>query len=412
MNEGFSAFKALAWGIAALFAVAIMVPDTGSHFDRLRISKDVGKRGKSDGSVKVAQTTLPTTNVLYPEETFIPSNFDVDSELVPAWGTGAIPPSGKGVGAFRFLCGPGHLAYDDPIVYPGQPGRSHLHQFYGNTGANAYSTFESLRTTGQSTCMSPVNRSAYWMPAMLNGRGQVVRPDYVGIYYKRLPKSFSRCDPLKDPEAIGICIALPNGLKYVFGHDMARPEAGGGFYFNCDGPGAVQGHYPDIVTAAQYCPNGSKLGAVIHAPQCWDGKNLDSPDHRSHVAYTWRAPDGSSGVHPKCPSTHPFAIPEFTLQAWYTVDDTLDRSGTWDPERTVTWHLSSDAMPGRPKSKPGTTFHADWWGAWDNRVMAMWTDNCIDKYLECSGGDLGNGLQMKMFSGWSWTANPRLVPVP
>ena len=35
--------------------------------------------------------------------------------------------------------------------------------------------------------MSPLNRSGYWMPAMLNGAGYVVRPDYVMIYYKRRP---------------------------------------------------------------------------------------------------------------------------------------------------------------------------------------------------------------------------------
>jgi hypothetical protein len=76
------------------------------------------------------------------------------------------------VGAFRFICNPAHLAKDDPIGYPGQPGKSHLHQFFGNTAANANSTYESLRTTGQSTCNSPLNRSAYWMPAMMNGKGQ------------------------------------------------------------------------------------------------------------------------------------------------------------------------------------------------------------------------------------------------
>ena len=32
---------------------------------------------------------------------------------------------------------PGQLKADDPIVYPGQPGRSHLHQFFGNDAADA-----------------------------------------------------------------------------------------------------------------------------------------------------------------------------------------------------------------------------------------------------------------------------------
>ena len=53
----------------------------------------------------------------------VPSNFDVNSELVAAWGTGAIPPSALPdvVGAFRFICNASHLSYDDPIVYPVAP---------------------------------------------------------------------------------------------------------------------------------------------------------------------------------------------------------------------------------------------------------------------------------------------------
>ena len=60
----------------------------------------------------------------------------------------------------------------------------------------------------------------------------------------------------------------------------------------------------------------------------------------------------------------------------------------------------------------GTTFHADWFGAWDSSVMQMWSDNCINKLLNCSGGDLGNSWQLKQFSGFSYIANPRVVSVP
>ena len=301
------------------------------------------------------------------------------------------------VGAFRFICNPAHLAKDDPIVYPGQPGKSHLHQFFGNTAVDANSTYESLRTKGESTCNSPLNRSAYWMPAMMNGKGQVVRPDYISIYYKRRPASDPKCTP-GNPGAIGQCVDLPRGLRFVFGYDMVSGTSPtGAAYFNCDGAGAVSGHFANIIEAAKGCPAGAKLGAIIMAPSCWDGKNLDSPNHRDHVAY---ASDGGFGV---CPASHPKAIPTFTMGVWYTVDDSLNRSGG------ASWHLSSDVMPGMPMMTPGSTFHADWFGAWDDNVMRMWTDNCINKLLNCSGGDLGNGKQLKMFSGFTWNANPRLV---
>src|SRR5438270_3805950 len=44
--------------------------------------------------------------------------------------------------------------------------------------------------------------------------------------------------------------------------------------------------------------------------------------------------------------------------------------------------------------------------------MITWVQNCIDKRLNCSGGDLGNGKQMRTYAGFSYNANPRLVPAP
>lgn len=350
------------------------------------------------------QLTSATAQAASVELDSIPSNFDINKYLVPSWGTGDIPSTMAPdvVGAFRFICSPGQVLADDPIVYPGQPGRSHLHQFFGNTAANANSTYASLRTTGDSTCNNMLNRSAYWMPAMMNGRGRVVRPDYVAVYYKRRPVNDPECLRL----AVKGCRDVPRGLRYVFGYNMATGE-GGGFYFNCDGPTATPGHYADIIDAAKACPIGNRLGAVIDAPQCWDGKNLDSADHRSHMAY----PGYGGWGYLKCPDTHPYAIPAFTLGAWYTVDADLDRSGEWRPSMP-TWSFSSDNMPGMEAKRPGSTMHADWFGAWDDDVKKMWTDNCIDKLLNCSGGDLGNGKQLRMFDSFSWYANPRVVDPP
>ena len=50
------------------------------------------------------------------------------------------------IGAFRIPCAYSHMAFDDPIVYPGRPGAAHLHTFFGNTGTNAASTEQSSAT--------------------------------------------------------------------------------------------------------------------------------------------------------------------------------------------------------------------------------------------------------------------------
>jgi hypothetical protein len=336
----------------------------------------------------------------------IPSEFDISTEVMWSGGTGAIPPSAGPdvVGAFRFICTAGQLSYDDPVVFPGQPGKSHLHQFYGNLNADAHSTYESLRRGGESTCQSKLNRSAYWMPAMMNGKGRVVRPDFVTVYYKRYPESSPLCQ--RDGTA---CVDIPRGLRFVFGHDMLGNNGAppGWFYFDCDGPTARPGHYPNIVQAAANCPVGNRLGAIATAPPCWDGRNLDAPNHRSHMSYP--VIDNHTG-RSICPTTHPYLVPHFTMSSWYTVDEDLDRSGTWQPG-TQTWHLSSDIMPGMTHV-PGSTFHADWFGAWDDTILNMWIKHCINLLLNCSGGDLGSGLSMKSNFGFPINANPRVVDPP
>lgn len=340
---------------------------------------------------------------------FVPSpDVDINTELVPAWGTGAIPPKGftgatpnlDDPGAFRFVCAPAGLNYDDPIVYPNQPGKSHLHQYYGNTAINAASTYASIRTTGASTCNSPLNRSGYWEPAMLDGKGNVVRPDVNALYYKRYPKTHAYCT-VGNPLYQGDCVPIPTGLRMIFGYNMQTMTAGGGYY-NCTGPTATQAHYPasqnGLRNAAAICGSGNQLGMIISAPDCWDGIHLDTPDHRSHMSYMKRDPNTGQM---KCPATHPKVIPQLTLGVWYSVG----------PEGATTWSLSSDDMPGMQMT-PGSTFHADYFEGWDERVKLMWEDNCINLRLNCSGGDLGNSKQLKMFSGFSIKANPRLVPVP
>ena len=350
----------------------------------------------------------PSGEVLHPIAA-IPSNFDVASELVPAWGTGAIPPSAAPdvVGAFRFICNASHLAYDDPIVYPGQPGKSHLHQFYGNSGANANSTFASLRTSGNSTCNSPLNRSAYWMPGMLDGLGNVVIPDYVQVYYKRRMRTDPRCT-LGNANAEGDCVNLPNGLRFIFGYDMATMTKGNGApYYDCQGPTATPGHYyanqNGLATVATKCGPGNLLGAVIAGPDCWDGVHLDVPDHRSHMAY--KVKNQATGQF-ACPATHPKVIPQFTISAWYKVEPV---AGVQYPVQN--WSLSSDAMPGMTMAQ-GSTLHFDYFEGWDEAIKKAWHDACIDGLKNASGGDICDGRQLKMFAGFKWAASPNRVPIP
>ena len=67
---------------------------------------------------------------------------------------------------FVSACAFSHEAMDDPIVYPGQPGKSHDHSFVGNTSTDASSTLASLQAAG-TTCRRPADKAGYWMPTLL-----------------------------------------------------------------------------------------------------------------------------------------------------------------------------------------------------------------------------------------------------
>jgi hypothetical protein len=334
-------------------------------------------------------------------EVAIADNFNTAAGIEPTWygatGRGGVPgilPLND-MAAFRIDCAPGQLLKDDPLVLPGQSGASHLHQFWGNTGTNAGSTYASLRTSGQSTCdgdtNAPINRSSYWAPAMMVGPGMALKPDHVLIYYKRFAATSPYCT---DPKAPGICVDLPNGIRFVTGYNMKTMSGGPNdtrpyqwdfnfMGFDCYGsedgtvPG-IAGEYHTIKAVADAgCPVGARLHVSIDAPSCWDGHNLDSADHRAHIVY----PIGDDlGFGRQCGPDHPFVIPLMSVQLFYNTDAAFAAGK---------WHLASDEM--MPGVEPGTTLHMDYWEAWSPTAKATWMTHCINAPSSCSGGDLGDG---------------------
>ncbi|MFD0591915.1 DUF1996 domain-containing protein [Catellatospora coxensis] len=77
---------------------------------------------------------------------------------------------------FNATCTYSHSVKDDPIVFPGLPGASHMHSFFGNRSTNAGSTLDSLRANTTTTCTpAPADLSAYWVPTLYD-RGTAVEP--------------------------------------------------------------------------------------------------------------------------------------------------------------------------------------------------------------------------------------------
>lgn len=291
----------------------------------------------------------------------------VDASRIPAGSAGSAtldvrptserPAPGDGTGAFRTVCDYSHMAFDDPIVLPGQRGQSHLHMFFGNTAVDAHTTTASLAGSGNSTCRGGIaNRSSYWVPAVIDTRtGAPVRPVASDFYYKTGYAGVRPADVR----------AFPTGLRMIAG-DAKNADDSGPFYFQC-----VSASYTTRTRTIPDCVPGDQVEMAITFPQCWDGVNLDSPDHQSHMAYPT-----SRG----CPASHPVAGPEIS----YHIKLPVPSGGS-----TRAWRLSSDNYdPSRPG---GYSMHADWWNGWRADIMEAFVANCDRPALDCHSHLLGDG---------------------
>jgi hypothetical protein len=237
-----------------------------------------------------------------------------------------------------------HVTTDsfDPIVMPGMMGMSHTHTFVGNLSINPNSTTASL-DAGTTNCIQHGDKSSYWMPTVY-ANGVPLVPDKVVAYYRAGTTDGSSVNP------------IPHGLKIVAGNANATSAQSSDIVgYQCrNDAGQVVGKQ---ITPPN-CPSGSFLEPSVVFPNCWDGVNLDSADHKSHMAYgLFKAPWS-------CPVGYPVRIPRLTVAYKFALNATLDK--------TVT--LAS----GSP-----LTLHADYMDAWNPSIMAGLVANCINISVHC-----------------------------
>jgi uncharacterized protein DUF1996 len=243
---------------------------------------------------------------------------------------------------FLTRCDFSHRNTDDPIVFPGQRGAAHSHDFFGNRSTNYASTYESLRaatgttsgTRSGTTCLNPADKSAYWIPTTNwtdNSGTRTLKASRAVFYYRDGDKA-----DVEPP---------PAGLKVVPNTHVT---------WKC----AQEGTF--VPSPPSQCSSGS-LVVLIRFPDCVaEDSNgqplLDSADHRSHMAYAVRQTDGIR----QCPTTHPTPVAALTMDVRFPIPTT---SGT------VT--LSSGAA---------STMHADFFNAWDQQKLTALVDRCINAY--------------------------------
>lgn len=283
-------------------------------------------------------------------------------------------------GQFRTWCQFSHLSYDDPIVYPGQFGKSHLHMYFGNTATDANSSVSSIINSGGSTCEGgALNRTSYWLPAVIDTNGKARIPNQMILYYK------NEGVPMPTTPVNGYS-PIPPGLKMIAGDPKATVPrnnnyndgwvCGGGVFTNPNS-------YPDTTKVLIPTCSGNntagrnKLSQKLLFPRCWDGV-IPNPNETALVPYVAHVvyPDGYN--HGRCDSGHPYVFPEISLlMEWELAPN----------ETTAGWRLSSDMNPALPG---GITSHGDYYAGWNDTIVKAWTNDCLNTEWNCQTAFISN----------------------
>ncbi|MCF1592116.1 DUF1996 domain-containing protein [Streptomyces muensis] len=295
----------------------------------------------------------------------------------------AAPALQKGAsrGTFATSCGVnenGLFNSDNIIAAPGvSNGAHHFHDYIGNQSNTAFASDEDL-ANAKTTCVDQGDKSTYYWPVirLQNGTqeqdanspgggiegnaGEIVTPKEVTLTFVGNPR--------------GKVTEMPRLLRIITGDAKAfvNGTANANASWSCTG-------FEDRQLKDKYplCPQGSDVVRTFKFQSCWDGQNIDSANHRTHVAFA--AADGS------CPSGFE-AIPQLVQRIVYDIDaPSLKDGGRTTPLFAV------DSFP-ENLHKP-VTDHGDFINVFDEDLMGEMVD-CINEGRKCGvgaddGGDPG-----------------------
>ncbi|KUL24622.1 DUF1996 domain-containing protein [Streptomyces regalis] len=280
---------------------------------------------------------------------------------------------GASRGTFATSCGVnenGLFNSDNVIVAPGvSNGAHHFHDYIGNQANDAFASDEDL-ANAETTCVDQGDKSTYYWPVLRlqNGTqeqdanspgggiegnaGKIVTPKEVTLTFVGNPRS-------KVTE-------MPRLLRIITGDAKAfvNGTANANASWSCTG-------FEDRQLKDKYplCPQGSDVVRSFKFQSCWDGQNIDSANHRTHVAFA--TADGG------CPEGFK-AIPQLVQRIVYDVDaPSLQDGGRTTPLFAV------DSFP-EQLHKP-VTDHGDFINVFAEDLMGQMVD-CINEGRKCGAG--------------------------
>jgi hypothetical protein len=210
-------------------------------------------------------------------------------------------PVETSAGSYTWDCGRnenGHRNTGNIVVTPGKAGPvHHLHDYLGNLSVEIGSTVKSL-AGGGTTCTNGDESTYYWPVLRVAGRedgphgGAVQVPVSVSFAFLGNPR--------------GPVVAMPRLLRGAVGDAYAATNGGAraAAVWSCSGS-------PERRSLRYVlCPGTQRVLRIFDFPSCWDGRRVDSDDHRQQLVFP--RPGGG------CPIST-FAVPRLRIVVAYAV---------------------------------------------------------------------------------------------
>ncbi|KAL1709772.1 hypothetical protein EV121DRAFT_276012 [Schizophyllum commune] len=240
----------------------------------------------------------------------------------------------------------------DPILTPGQVA-THVHSGAQGSpsiigGSNFGLDSTSSDVLRNSSCTSvPIreDKSNYWYP---NGTFSLVdgNPVIIDYLFSDEANSTTRFpDDVSDPN-----------LRTFDASSFAQQAV----TYLCLQAGGASARFNELPRGA--CSNG--IRSQINFPSCWDGKNVDSDDHRSHVAFLSTGPDNGTCDDP----AFPYALPRIFMEVYWITQ-------VWDAFRSISYSPDQPFVfsNGDPT---GYGYHADFVNGWEPAALKNALDYC------------------------------------
>jgi hypothetical protein len=275
------------------------------------------------------------------------------------------PPNqrrGASTGTFTTSCGRNEnkkFNPDNVIVAPGvRNGAHHMHDYVGNQATDAFSDNRTL-AEGRTSCRNQGDRSTYYWPVLRvqDGQDEADAGEDGGGKDQNVGRILTPTEVTLDfvGSPVSKVTAMPRFLRIITGDAKAFTNglANANASWSCTGleDRELTDKYP-------LCPQGSDVVRTFRFQSCWDGRNTDSANHRTHVAFA--DDDG------RCPNGFR-AIPQLVQRVVYDV-----------PAGSV---FAVDSFP-EQLHKP-VTDHGDFINVFDSRLMTRMV-GCINTGRRCA----------------------------